>query len=102
MRGVANSRPLDGSGWTGKVLAGLLLGAAFAVGLMGVLGLLFHADAQFKTATSQLLRWFPGPVWGMAIAFSFLFRSVRQAWLVLGVVNGIVWAAFFLLHGIMA
>ncbi len=99
---VAPGKSLDGTGWIGKVLAGLILGAVLAIGLMGILGLLFHADAQLKTATSQILRWFPGPVWGLIVAFSFLFHTSRQAWLALAVINGVVWALFFLLHGIMA
>lgn len=102
MKTGVQQKPLDGTGWFGKVMAGLVLGAALASGLLGVLGLLFHADAQFKTVTSQLLRWFPGPVWGLLVAFSFLFRSPRQAWLVLALLNGSVWALFFLLQGLMA
>ncbi|AFW00335.1 hypothetical protein Gbth_008_044 [Gluconobacter thailandicus F149-1 = NBRC 100600] len=102
MSDVAPGKSLDGTGWIGKVLAGLILGAVLAIGLMGILGLLFHADAQLKTATSQILRWFPGPVWGLIVAFSFLFHTSRQAWLALAVINGVVWALFFLLHGIMA
>jgi len=102
VKDIAQQKPLDGAGWFGKVMAGLVLGAALATGLMGVLGLFFHADAQLKTVTSQLLRWFPGPVWGILAAFSFLFRSPRQAWVVLALLNGSVWALFFLLHGLMA
>lgn len=102
MSGTTQPKPLDGTGWTGKVLAGLILGATLAIGLMGILGLLFHADAELKTAASQILRWFPGPVWGLVVAFSFLFRSPRQAWLTLVLVNAGVWVLFFLLHGVMA
>ncbi len=102
MSSSTQAKPLDGTGWIGKVLAGLILGATLAIGLMGVLGLLFHADAQLKTATSQILRWFPGPAWGLVVAFSFLFRSPRQAWLALAVANAGVWGLFFLLHGITA
>ncbi|MFT8346519.1 hypothetical protein [Gluconobacter oxydans] len=93
--------PLDGRGWAGKGLAGLVLGATLATGLMGVFGLLFHADAQFRTAAAQILRWFPGPVWGVVLALSFLFRSPVRAWTTLGVLNGVVWAAYLLLRGIL-
>lgn len=92
--------PLDGRGWAGKGLAGLVLGGALAAGLMGVFGVLFHADTQFRTAAAQILRWFPGPVWGVVLALSFLFRSPVKAWTTLGVLNAVVWATYLLLRGI--
>ncbi|GEC59694.1 hypothetical protein GOX01_00250 [Gluconobacter oxydans] len=35
------------------------------------------------------------------LALSFLFRSPVRAWTTLGVLNGVVWAAYLLLRGIL-
>ncbi|EHH69630.1 hypothetical protein GMO_09380 [Gluconobacter morbifer G707] len=86
----------------GKALAGLVLGATASIGLMGVAGLLFHADAAVKTPAALILRWLPGPIWGLILAFSFLFPSALRAWLGLASANIVIWGVFFFLRGVMA
>lgn len=83
-----------------QALAGLIGGLLMAVGMMALLGALFHADAQGKSAAAQMLRWLPGPVWGLAIAFSFLFRNPARAWSVWLGAAAVLWAGYALSRGL--
>lgn len=85
--------PLDGRGWAGKGLAGLVLGATLATGLW------VFSDCSFMPMPSSGR--LPRRYCAGFLALSFLFRSPVRAWTTLGVLNGVVWAAYLLLRGIL-
>lgn len=85
------STPLSSRDWLGKSSAGLLLGFTLALGCAG----LFRLAVDVGDALSmkgQFVMWMMAPVWGLTLAFCFLFRSGLRAWLWLGGANLAVWA----------
>jgi hypothetical protein len=44
----------------------------------------------------QFVMWMMAPVWGLTLAFCFLFRSGLRAWLWLGGANLLVWSLLML------
>ena len=65
----------------GKSTAAALLGLPLSVGLIGLLALLWPGQHN-----QQVLPWLlmVFPVWIGIMAGTFLFRSGKQAWLILG------------------
>ncbi|MBW4329264.1 hypothetical protein KY084_00030 [Stakelama sp. CBK3Z-3] len=85
--------------WFGKASAGLVLGFVIALGVSGLVSLaLGVGDAYFST-TGQFTMWLIAPVWSLILAFCFLFRSGLRAWVLLGIVALIAWAALYVLGG---
>ncbi|WP_264819554.1 hypothetical protein, partial [Acetobacter tropicalis] len=82
------------------VSAAVVAGAVLTVGIMGVVGVLCHADGSPRTLSAQFLLWLVPPVWCSLLGACFLFRSGRQAWGVLAVANVLVWGLFFAIRGL--
>ena len=88
--------------WVVEVLAALVPGFIFALGLTGVVGLLGRTNGNPQSASGQYLMWLTALVWSTLLSTCFLFRSGRQAWGYLSLGCAIVWAAYFLLRSTMA
>nr|WP_298796632.1 hypothetical protein [uncultured Acetobacter sp.] len=82
-------------------MAAVFPGAVLVCGLMGVVGVLCHTDGSPRSASGQYLMWMAAFIWSLLLSVCFLFRSGRQAWGVLAVANGVVWALFFLLRSVL-
>ncbi|MFT8671107.1 hypothetical protein [Acetobacter orientalis] len=94
--------PYTSKNWLVKVLAALVPGVIFTLGLTGVVGLLCHTNGNPQSASGQYLMWLTALVWSTLLSTCFLFRSGRQAWGYLSLGCAIVWAAYFLLRSTMA
>lgn len=97
----ASGQTFSSKNWFFKVLAAVFPGAVLVCGLMGVVGVLCHTDGSPRSASGQYLMWMAAFIWSLLLSVCFLFRSGRQAWGVLAVANGVVWALFFLLRSVL-
>lgn len=86
--------------WVSKSLAGLLLGAAIAIGVSGLLTLALTATEVPPSLRNQLAMWSAMPVWMTVLGGCFLFRSGLRAWLWLGGASALFWGAFFLFRSL--
>lgn len=94
--------PYTSKNWVFKVLAALMPGLIFTIGLTGVVGLLSHTNGSPQSASGQYLMWLTALVWSTVLSTCFLFRTGRQAWVWLSISCAVIWALFFVLRGIMA
>lgn len=88
--------------WIYKVLAALLPGTLLVCAVMGVVGVLCHADGSPRSASGQYLMWMAALLWSALLSVCFLFRSGVQAWGLLAAANGVVWGLFVLLRSVLA
>lgn len=82
--------------WISKSLAGVLLGAALALGASAIFAKL--ASGIPTPLRSQIGMWLTAPVWMSTASSVYFFASGRRAWLWLGAANVIVWGGFLLLR----
>lgn len=84
--------------WLGKSLAGAVLGLALAYILIAFFAWYGPGgiDAQDKV---QFNMWMIPTLWLTIFSFTYLFNSARQAWLILGGANIILYSIFLLLRG---
>ncbi|MDN7355485.1 hypothetical protein [Acetobacter senegalensis] len=94
--------PLSSRNWFPKVSAAVVAGGLLTFGIMGVVGLLCHSDASPRTLSAQFLLWLVALVWCVLLSVCFLFRSGRQAWVVLAGANVLVWGLFFAIRGLVS
>ncbi|MBS0961208.1 hypothetical protein [Acetobacter thailandicus] len=87
---------LSSRGWLPKVSAASLAGAVLTMGLTGVVGCLSGSDSMPRSMSAQFLMWLAVLVWVALLGSCFLFRSGRQAWLVLTGANILVWGVYVL------
>ncbi|MEH8016771.1 hypothetical protein MN202_05985 [Rheinheimera muenzenbergensis] len=86
--------------WLGKTLAGIVLGLAIAFVCVGFYA--WYGPGSISSADkSQFNMWLLMPLWFGILSLVFLFRSARQAWLVLGVVTALLYCSFFLLRRVV-
>jgi len=78
--------------WWSKTLAGLVLGAALALGCSGLFDAL-NADMPLETR-GQLAMWMVPPVWLVALSGVYGFASGARAWLCLGAATALVLGAW--------
>ena len=83
------------AGWTGRLLAGLLGGAALSLGAMAVIGRLSGCVAAPQTLGAQALMWLVAPIWCAAVGVSVLFGSTARAWLGLAGPALLLWLGWF-------
>jgi len=90
------NKQLTNKGWLGKVSAAAILGFTLSIALTGLFAWFGPGAIMQGSAKIQLTMWLISPLWGLMIAFCFLFRSGRAAWGWLALANII---AFSLLWG---
>jgi len=93
---------LSSLNWFPKASAGLVLGLTLSFALMGILGLLAHADGQPRAVGSQFLMWLVVPVWTGILGTCFLFRSGWRAGVMLGGANAVLWAIYMGVRSMMS
>lgn len=83
--------------WLGKSLAGLLPGLAIAFVCVGFYA--WYGPGSISSADkTQFNMWLVTPVWFCILSLVFLFRSARQAWVVLGAVTLLLYSSFILVR----
>ncbi|WP_336947141.1 hypothetical protein [Asaia sp. HN010] len=92
-------RVIDNRQWFLKLLAGLLPGAAFSLGLMVLIGHLCGSTGNPMTLSSQWLMWLAATLWVSCLCVCFLFRTGLGAWLGFGWLACLVWLVDTLLTG---
>ncbi|BAT20902.1 MULTISPECIES: hypothetical protein [Asaia] len=90
---------LDNRRWLAKTLAGLIPGAALALGAMVLAGHLCGATGNPMMLSSQFLMWGAALLWVICLSLCFLFRSGLGAWFGLGWIACLLWLANTLLAG---
>ncbi|MCB6184577.1 hypothetical protein LIN78_13605 [Leeia sp. TBRC 13508] len=81
--------------WLSKSIAGGVLGLLFAFACSGIFTeLMTHLPLATR---AQLAMWLVAPVWLAIFGLVYLFNTGKQAWLVLGLMNMLVWAVVFAL-----
>jgi hypothetical protein len=77
--------------WLAKVSAGALLGLSLALASSGLFTRM--ASGMVPGLRAQLAMWMVAPIWLAVLGGCFLFRTGKRAWLWLGVVNLVLFAA---------
>lgn len=80
-----------------KTLAAIVLGLgiAFATSALIAWGTPGGPAAPNKF---QFVMWIVSPLWTLLLGLVYLFRDGRQAWLVLGLANGLLFGAYLLIR----
>ncbi|MCU4675220.1 hypothetical protein N7931_06195 [Catenovulum sp. 2E275] len=81
--------------WWSKSLAGSILGLTLAFALSGCFAW-FGPGGITADSKVQFNMWIISPIWMLVLSFCFLFRSGKQAWLVLGCANLIFYSILYL------
>lgn len=81
--------------WWGKASAGAILGIGLALALVGLYAYLGPGGINAPGGRYSLMRYLEAFIWIAVFSTCFLFRSGRAAWVWLGVVNLIAFAALF-------
>lgn len=81
-------------GWWSKIIAGLLLGYALAIGSSGLLHMLLAGGPP--SGNAQLIMWLVIPIWLSVLGVSVAFDRARDVWLLLIMLNGLVYGALYL------
>lgn len=82
--------------WVSKTLAGVVLGATFALGCSGVFAQL--ATGIPLPIRAQLTMWLVAPIWLVVMSSVFFFTSGKRAWFVLAATNLLVFTVFHALR----
>ncbi|MFK3873266.1 MULTISPECIES: hypothetical protein [Pseudoalteromonas] len=84
--------------WLGKSLAGCILGLALAYILIAFFAWYGPGgiDARDKV---QFNMWMIPILWLTIFSFTYLFNSAKQAWLILGGLNLILYGGFIIVRG---
>lgn len=84
--------------WLGKSLAGALLGLLLAFILMAFFAWYGPGgiDARDKV---QFNMWMIPLIWLSIFSLTYLFNSSKQAWLILGGLNIVLYSLFYILRG---
>lgn len=90
-------REISSRDWFGKVCAGLICGYLLALGASGLFKYSVGAGPGLRDITGQVSIQLINIVWSPVVALCFLFSSTRSAWGWLGLANGVLWGALFLL-----
>lgn len=93
-----SAAPIPTAGWSGRLLAGLMAGAALSLGVMALAGRIFGCVPSPQTIGAQALMWLVAPLWCAVLGTSVLFRSATRAWLVLGGAAGMCWLGWLLVR----
>lgn len=88
--------------WFAKVTAAVVPGNILTFGLVGVVGILSHADSDPRTASAQFLTWLTVLLWCIILPTCFLFSNGKRAWNYLSVSALCVWGLFFVLKALQA
>ena len=75
--------------WISKTLAGMVLGAAMALGCSGLFSQLSAADIPFSVR-GQLAMWMVPPVWLGVLSGTYFFTNGLRAWLWLGGASALI------------
>lgn len=84
-------RVIDNRHWLAKLLAGLLPGAAFSLGVMVLIGHVCGSTGNPMTQSAQWLMWLAALLWVVCLTLCFLFRTGLGAWLGFGWLACLVW-----------
>ena len=99
---AGTATPIPTAGWSARLLAGLLAGAALSLGTMALIGRLLDCVPSPQTVGAQALMWLVAPIWCAVMAASVLFRSAARAWIVLGGASALVWLGWWVVQEIAA
>ncbi|WP_026019267.1 hypothetical protein [Acetobacter ascendens] len=88
--------------WFTKVSAAVLPGNILTFGLVGIIGVLSHADSDPRTASAQFLTWLTVLLWCIILPTCFLFSNGKRAWNYLSISALCVWGLFFILKALQA
>lgn len=91
-------------GWWSKTLAGVILGLFLSYGLVALFA--WFGPDNLTTSLSneralwrvQFNMWLITPIWLCVIAFVYLFKSGKVAWLKLGLANVFIYSVWVLLR----
>lgn len=86
--------------WLSKVTAAVVPGNLLTFGLVGVIGLLSHADSDPRKASAQFLTWLTVLLWCTILSTCFLFSNGKRAWNYLSAAALCVWGLFFVLKAL--
>ena len=90
--------------WWSKTLAGVLLGVLLSYGLVALFAWFGPDNVTQQLSNERVLwrtqfnMWLVTPLWFCFIAFVYLFKTGKQAWLKLGLANCVVYGVWFLLR----
>lgn len=86
--------------WWGKTCIGLVLGLLLTYALVGIFAWFgpggLHADVKV-----QFTMWIISPIWLSILAFTYLFKTARQALMVLSFATIVCYGVFFFLRWVI-
>ncbi|MDF7674205.1 hypothetical protein PT277_02230 [Acetobacteraceae bacterium ESL0709] len=93
------TRPVRDHRWLSRVMAAAFPGTLLIIGIIAVIGRLFHSQGRPNDLLDQYLMWMGALLWIASFSTCFLWRSAARAWCFYVLANLVMWG-FFLLAGL--